>query len=118
MSRQIHDIIELSRPFYCWHHSDRIFILSHENWIKTNIPSLSLYFPRASVLPFFPLPNNIEISSNFISSLLKECYSRESNNLIYIFRVEEEFVEQMIIPAGDDIAKIQITQIPINEFVS
>ena len=46
MSRRVHDIIHLSKPFYCWHHSDNVFILSHENWIKENIPSLRAYFPQ------------------------------------------------------------------------
>ena len=117
MSRRVHDIIELSKPFYCWHHNDKIFILSHENWIKENIPSLCRYFPQQPALPFFPLPQPSELNGNFIQFLLKACYSRNSNSRIYIFRVGDEFVEEMMIPVGDVLSEIQITKIPINEFV-
>ena len=117
MSRRVHDIIQLSKPFYCWHHSDVIFVLSHEDWIKENIPSLRCYFPQDPALPFFPLPHESELSGNFIDFLLKACYSRQSNSRIYIFRVGEEFVEEMMIPKNEDVSAIQITKIPINEFV-
>ena len=117
MSRRVHDIIELSKPFYCWHHSDKIFILSHENWIKENIPSLRGYFPQAPALPFFPTPHSSDLTGNFVEFLLKACYSRESNSRIYIFRVSDDFVEEMMIPTGDVLSAIQITKIPINEFV-
>ena len=118
MSRRIHDIIHLSKPFYCWHHNDTIFVLSHEDWIKENIPSLRDYFPQALALPFFPVPLPSQLSGNFIHFLLKACYSRQSNSRIYIFRVEDEFVEEMMIPNNtDDVSLIQITRIPLNEFV-
>ena len=117
-SRSVHDIIQLSRPFYCWHHSDSVFVLSHENWIKENIPSLCSYFPQVSALPFFPLPQPSELVENFVQFLLKACYDRQSNSRIYIFRVETDFVEEMMIPNNsDDMSKITITKIPINEFV-
>lgn len=118
MSRRIHDIIQLSKPFYCWHHSDKVFVLSHEDWIKENIPSLRPYFPQPDALPFFPLPHPSELSGNFIQALIKACYSRESNSRTYLFRVDDEFVEEMMIPNnGDESSAIQVIKIPLNEFL-
>jgi hypothetical protein len=118
MSRCVHDIIHLSKPFYCWHHSDKVFILSHEEWIKENIPSLRPYFPQVDALPFLPLPRSSELSGNFVQALIKACYSRESNSRTYLFRVDDEFVEEMIIPNnGYEFSGLQMTKIPINDFV-
>lgn len=117
MSRRVHDIIQLSKPFYCWHYNEKVFILSHEDWIKNNIPSLRSYFPQVYALPFFPLPDPSELDGNFIQLLLKSCYSRQSNSKTYVFRVHDDFVEEMLIPNNEDISQIVITKIPINEFV-
>ena len=117
MSRRVHDIIQLSKPFYCWHYNDKVFVLSHEDWIKKNIPSLRPYFPQVPALPFFPLPKSSELKADFIIRLLTACYTRQSNSRTYIFRVDDEFVEEMMIPTGDDYSGIQTTKIPLDQFL-